>query len=170
MAPLATLQKIELSKWSPEQRQQAAAVGLASGWLTAMGFIGKHYGEAAVGGYLAACAQGYAARLKAEGVATPLELARRIAEHDLNVVGSKIEVRGDASQAEVTCYECGVGGAAAKVAQSCGVDPAAMGCADAEGGQKNAAVGWLRAVADAFGFSCEGRGLPPSGYQVTFKA
>ena len=171
MTQLATtLPNVKLSTWSPEKSQSVAATLLGSHWLTVLGFLSNRFGPEASREYMAAHAKSYAKQLKAEGLKTPLEIARRLAEDAKNILGSTIEIRGETNHAQVECQNCGCGAAMGKLAEANGVDLSAVMCGSkAQGEKSEGPIAWFSTVAGEFGFKLHGELIPPTGYRFNIK-
>jgi len=93
------------AKWTVTRIQEEAARATAQNCMAAMAIISKQ-GEEAIKEYQDILHKFQLEHLKAKGVKNPLDLARAKAEFETNVFGSKIDIEGDESRAQVIYNHC----------------------------------------------------------------
>jgi hypothetical protein len=92
--------------WNTTKIQEEAVRMHSMLFLTAMNNIAKLGGEKAVQEFQAEMRQHKVEHYKKVGVKTPLELVKAMAEFEANVFGSKIEITGDDTKAELKYNQC----------------------------------------------------------------
>ena len=91
--------------WSPSKIQEETARVVASNCMAAHQAAAKQ-GEQAVADYQATARQFKVAHLKSLGVNNALELATALAEMEVNLFGSQIDISGDEKEATLTYNKC----------------------------------------------------------------
>jgi hypothetical protein len=93
-------------KWTTHQIQENVARVHAMTFMTAMNHLGKVGGEKAIEEFQNEMRTFKVEHLKTLGVKTPIELAKALAEFEVNVFGSKIEIWGDETKAFIQYNQC----------------------------------------------------------------
>lgn len=94
------------SKWAINKIQEESTLLLSKQWFAAFEVLSK-YGPEAIKEFEQKMLQEKAEHYKKLGVKTPIELVKAMAEFEVNVFGSKIEVSGDDKEAWLTYQLCG---------------------------------------------------------------
>jgi len=99
--------KVE-AKWDVQKRQEVTAQIVASQCLAVQGLLQKVSPE--LKEQFENQAREYRVKaFKKLGVKTPIDLAKAMAEVDANIYGSKVEISGDETKAQVKFEQCAVG-------------------------------------------------------------
>ena len=104
-------------KWNATKIQEEVARAHSTLFLTAMNFIAKHGGEKAVEEFQNEMRKHKVEHYRKLGVKTPLDLAKAMSEFEANVFGSKIEISGDETKAELKYNQCAMWNAMKKHGQ-----------------------------------------------------
>jgi hypothetical protein len=91
--------------WSPSKVQEETARLVASNCMAAQQAAAK-LGEQALTEFQAAGREAKVAHLKSLGVSNALELAKALAEMEVNLFGSQIDISGDENKATLTYNHC----------------------------------------------------------------
>ncbi len=96
------------TNWNTVRIQEQASRVLGLQWMTTMQLLQKFGGEKAVEEFKTTMEAHKVEYFKGLGVKTPLELVKAIAEFDVNVYGSKVEIWGDDKTATLHYLSCGM--------------------------------------------------------------
>ncbi len=103
---MTTLTKTPVTPtWSTTKIQEETARAMASGCLAASQAT-KKAGEEVFSDYQATARKFKVAHLKSLGVSNALQLATALAEMEVNLFGSKIDISGDEKTATLTYNQC----------------------------------------------------------------
>ncbi len=91
--------------WSQSKIQEETALAMASNCLAAHQATSKA-GEQVLNDYQATARKFKVAQLKSKGVTNALELAKALAEMEVNLFGSQIDISGDEKEATLTYNQC----------------------------------------------------------------
>lgn len=105
MSTTATKKITVEPKWNQTQVHEATVAAMANNWLAAYSVLGK-FGEQAIKEFEEASRTRKIEYYKRQGVKTPIDLVKVIAEFEANVFGSKIEIEGDDKNATLTYNSC----------------------------------------------------------------
>src|SRR5664279_2912652 len=103
-----TKKTIIATSWNTVRIQEQAARVLGLQFMTTMQLLQKFGGEKAVEEFKTTMEAHKVEYYKGLGVKTPLELVKAIAEFDVNVFGSKVEIWGDEKSATLHFLSCGM--------------------------------------------------------------
>ena len=112
---MTTATKTPIKATWPIAKVQAEAARAAATQCAAAFAVLPQLGEQAMTDYKAAGRKLRVAHLKEQGVKTPLELVTAMAEFEVNVFGSQIEITGDEKSATMTYEACAMWDAMQKV-------------------------------------------------------
>ncbi len=101
-----TKQMVE-AKWTTVKMQEEFARVMAKNTMTTMGVVCKH-GEEITKELQTAMLHNKVEHFKTLNVKTPMELVKAMAEFEVNMFGSKIEVWGDEKAAHMQYVSCGM--------------------------------------------------------------
>ena len=111
----ATLNKQMVeAKWTTVKMQEEFARVMAQNAMTTMGVVCKH-GEVITNELHTAMLHDKVAHFKTLNIKTPMDLIKAMAESDVNMFGSKVEVWGDEKAAHMQKDTCGMWNAMKKV-------------------------------------------------------
>ena len=111
----ATLNKQMVeAKWTTVKMQEEFARVMAMNTMTTMGVVCKH-GEEITKELQTAMLHNKVAHFKTLNVKTPMDLIKAMAEFEVNMFGSKVEVWGDEKAAHMQYNACGMWNAMKKV-------------------------------------------------------
>ncbi|MFA7337359.1 MAG: hypothetical protein WC028_11285 [Candidatus Obscuribacterales bacterium] len=105
---VTTEKTIVEANWNTIRIQEQASRVLGLNWMTTMQLLQKFGGEKAVTEFKHAMEAHKVEYFKGLGVKTPYELVKAIAEFDVNVYGSKVEIWGNEKSATLHYLSCGM--------------------------------------------------------------
>jgi len=106
MTTVALNKQVVEPKWNTTKIQEEVARTHSMLYLTAMNFVAKHGGEKGVEEFQTEMRNHKVEHYKKLGVKTPLDLVKAMAEFEVNVFGSKVEISGDDHKAELKYNSC----------------------------------------------------------------